>query len=78
MMDKYFSKFLKAVGIIFFVTIGFFSVTEAREVTVTGVGTDRESALKDARRVAVEEVAGTFIDSRTLTNKSMVELDEEE
>lgn len=75
-MSEHFFKFFKAVSLIFFVVIGFFNVVEAREVTVTGVGTDRESALKDARRAAVEEVAGTFIDSRTLTNKSMVELDE--
>ncbi len=69
-------NFFKIIFTTFFVLAGFFNIVEAREVTVTGVGTDRESALKDARRIAVEEVAGTFIDSRTLTNKSMVELDE--
>ena len=48
----------------------------AQEVTVEGVGLDRESALRDARRVAVEQVVGTFVDSRTLVENSMVQLDE--
>jgi len=64
-------KFL-TVLIIF---IGVFSTAAAKEVTVDGVGTDRDSALRDARRVAVEQVVGTFVDSRTLTNNYMIELD---
>ena len=51
------------------------SPTFAKEVTVDGVGIDRESALRDARRVAVEQVVGTFVDSRTLVENSMVALD---
>ena len=65
-------KFFLAGLFIFF---GIFNFAEAREVTVEGVGTDRESALRDARRLAVEQVVGTFVDSRTLTNNFMVELD---
>ena len=70
-MKKFFSKVIIASSII----MGLLNIAEAREVTVEGVGTDRESALRDARRVAVEEVVGTFVDSRTLTKNYMVELD---
>lgn len=48
----------------------------AQSVVVTGSGADKESALKDAMRGAVESVVGTFIDSRTLVDKSAVALDE--
>ena len=51
------------------------NAAEAKEVTVDGTGTDRDSALRDARRLAVEQVVGTFVDSRTLTKNYMVELD---
>ncbi len=51
-------------------------VANAQEVTVDGVGTNRDSAIKDARRIAVEQGIGTFLDSRTLVRNSMVELDE--
>lgn len=55
--------------------MGVFNITEAREVTVEGIGADRESALREARRLAVEQVAGTFVDSKTLTKNYMIELD---
>lgn len=48
----------------------------AQEANVTGSGIDRDSAVRDAVRVAVEEVVGTFIDSRTLVDKAVVTLDE--
>ena len=51
------------------------STVWAKEVTVVGVGADRESAMRDARRIAVEEVAGTFVDSRTLVENCIVALD---
>ena len=63
---------LSLAGIIF---AGIFNIAEAKEVTVDGTGTDRDSALRDARRVAVEQVVGTFVDSRTLTSNYMIELD---
>lgn len=48
----------------------------AQEVTVKGVGPDQNSALRDASRNAVEQVVGTFIDSKTLVSKNVVALDE--
>lgn len=48
----------------------------AQVATVDGVGMDKDSAVRDAMRNAVEEVIGTFIDSRTLVDKSVVALDE--
>ena len=48
----------------------------AQDVTVDGCGVDRTSALRDAERTAVESVAGTYIDSRTLVDKAAVALDE--
>ena len=65
-------KFLIIAGIIF---AGIFNVAQATEVIVDGVGSDRDSALRDARRLAVEQVVGTFVDSRTLTQNCMVEMD---
>ncbi len=47
----------------------------AKEVTVDGTGIDRESALRDARRLAVEETIGVFVDSRTLVENMMVAMD---
>lgn len=52
------------------------NVALAQEVIVDGVGVDKDSAVRDAMRNAVENVVGTFIDSRTLVNKSVVALDE--
>ena len=48
----------------------------AQSVVVDGYGTDERSALKDASRTAVEEVAGTFVDSRTLVEDAAVKLDQ--
>ncbi len=48
----------------------------AQQVTVDGVGTDKEGAVRDAMRNAVETVVGTMIDSRTLIDKNVVALDE--
>ena len=48
----------------------------AKVVTVDGVGIDRESALRDATRLAVEQVVGTFIDSQTLMEDLIIQLDE--
>ena len=52
------------------------NIALAQEVTVDGVGVDKDSAVRDAMRNAVENVVGTFIDSRTLVDKSIVVLDE--
>ena len=48
----------------------------AQEVVVKGVGPDKNSALRDASRNAVEQVVGTFIDSKTLISKNVLALDE--
>ena len=48
----------------------------AQQVVVDGVGIDRETALRDASRNAVEQVVGTLVDSRTLAQNAAVQLDE--
>ena len=48
----------------------------AQSVVVDGVGADERAALIDASRAAVEQVAGTFIDSRTLVENAAVKLDQ--
>ena len=48
----------------------------AEEVTVVGMGVDKDSAIRDATRNAVEQVIGTFVDSRTLIQQSVVALDD--
>ena len=48
----------------------------AQEVTVTGIGADKDSAIRDATRLAVEQVVGTFIDSRTLMENLRIQMDE--
>ena len=56
--------------------ISFTQPTFAKEVTVDGFGIDRESALRDAMRMAVEQVVGTFIDSNTLAENLVIVTDE--
>ena len=48
----------------------------AQTVTVDGVGVDRDSAMRDAARMAVEQVAGMYINSNTVVSNTSVELDE--
>ena len=64
--------------IIFFLAalLLFANVALAQQVTVDGVGADKETAVRDAMRNAVETVVGTMIDSRTLIDKNVVALDE--
>ena len=52
------------------------SVASAKQVMVDGVGFDKDSAVRDAMRNAVENVVGTYVDSRTLVENSVVSLDE--
>lgn len=54
----------------------FSNALSAQEVVVKGVGPDKNSALRDASRNAVEQVVGTYIDSKTLISKNVVALDE--
>ncbi len=48
----------------------------AQEVTVDGFGRNRDEAIANAERTAVEQVVGTFVDSQTLVENAMVKLDE--
>lgn len=61
-------------------TAAFFGImaqsAAAQMVTVEGVGLDRESSLRDAQRNAVEQVAGTLVDSRSIAENMQVTLDE--
>ncbi|MBR1580186.1 MAG: hypothetical protein IJ668_06780 [Selenomonadaceae bacterium] len=51
-------------------------IAGAQEVTVEGVGTDRDSATRDAVRIAVEQVSGAYINADTLVKDLAVEIDE--
>ena len=48
----------------------------AQQVMVDGVGIDKDSAMRDASRNAVEQVVGTLVNSQTLVSNAMVQLDE--
>lgn len=61
---------LVAIGVVFPYA------ASAQEVTVTGIGMDRATALNDAKRAAVRQVVGTYIDSRTIVRDARVALDE--
>lgn len=51
------------------------NITYAQIADVSGVGEDRDSALRDAKRNAVEQVVGTYINSETLVSQSSVVLE---
>lgn len=48
----------------------------AMEVTVIGQGVDRDAAMNDAKRNAVEQVVGTYISSQSMMKNANVLLDE--
>lgn len=48
----------------------------AQTVTVDGVGIDRDAAMRDAARTAVEQVAGMYISADTVVSENAVEMDE--
>jgi len=48
----------------------------AKNVTITGIGSDRDSAIRDAQRQAVESVVGIYLNSETITTNSMLLKDE--
>lgn len=52
------------------------NVAAAQWIVVTGVGEDADSALRDAKRSAVEQVVGTYISSETLVSQASVVQDE--
>lgn len=65
-------KFLAVLTLFLLINIS----ANAQEVTIDGVGRDRDEAIKNAERAAVEQVVGTFIDSETLVENAMLKLDE--
>lgn len=69
-------RLLRIIAVIAGVCFFSLSTVMAQEVTVTGMGTDRDGALRDASRRAVEQVVGTFISSQTLMKDFAIELDE--
>ena len=52
------------------------ATANAQIVAVDGYGPDRASALRDAERIAVENVVGTYIDSQTMVSQGQVALDD--
>lgn len=52
------------------------SPVSAQQVLVDGVGADKDSAMRDASRNAVERVVGTLVNSNTLVSNAMTQLDE--
>ena len=69
-------RLLRIIAVIAGVCFFSLKTVMAQEVTVTGMGTDRDGALRDASRRAVEQVVGTFISSQTLMKDFAIELDE--
>ena len=65
-------KFLVVLALLLAMNV----TASAQEVTVEGYGRDRSEAIANAERTAVEQVVGTFIDSQTLVEDAMAQLDE--
>ena len=65
-------KFLLTLALMLLITFS----ASAQVVTVDGFGRDRNEAIANAERMAVEQVVGTFVDSQTLVESAMVQLDE--
>ena len=51
------------------------NITYAQITDVTGIGEDSDSALRDAKRNAVAQVVGTYINSETLVSQASVVLE---
>lgn len=51
------------------------NITYAQIADVSGVGEDRDSALRDAKRNAAEQIVGTYINSGTLVSQASVVLE---
>ena len=64
-------KFLR----IFLMVFIFPNIVNAQVVTISGHGVDKDSAFKDAVRIAVEQVVGVYINSNTIVSNAQVELD---
>ena len=67
---------MKKLLIAFALCMAMVQTAFAQTVTVEGVGVDRDSAMRDAARMAVEQVAGMYLNSDTVVSNTSVELDE--
>lgn len=65
-------KFFIALAFLMLINIS----ASAQEVTADGTGRNRDEAIKNAERAAVEQVVGNFVDSQTLVGNAMLKLDE--
>ena len=65
-------KFFIALALLMLINIS----ASAQEVTADGTGRNRDEAIKNAERAAVEQVVGNFVDSQTLVGNAMLKLDE--
>lgn len=65
-------KFLITLALLMLINIS----ASAQEVTIDGIGRNRDEAIKNAERAAVEQVVGNFVDSQTLVENAMLKLDE--
>ena len=70
------SKVLKILFVTLAAFFTFAGSVQAQEVTVTGIGIDKNEAVRNASRLAVEQVAGVYIDSKTLMKDLIIQLDE--
>lgn len=65
-------KFFIALALLMLINIS----ASAQEVTADGTGRNRDEAIANAERAAVEQVVGNFVDSQTLVGNAMLKLDE--
>ena len=67
---------MKKLWIILLIVMSLNCTAFAKEVTIDGYGRNRDEAIKNAERNAVEYVVGNFVDSQTLVENAIVKLDE--
>lgn len=73
---KWWKKMRKGVSLLACLTVlTGSSIVAAQTVTVEGIGDDRGGAINDAKRIAVEEVVGTYLQSKTIVNNGELNLD---
>lgn len=74
---KFWQKLRKSAAVLSCVAVMAGSgIAAAQVVTVDGYGADRSSAINDAKRTAVEQVVGSYLQSTTIINSSKVVLDD--
>ena len=65
-------KFFTTLALILLINFS----ANAQEITVDGIGRNRDEAVANAERTAVEQVVGAFVNSETLVESAMIKLDE--